>query len=276
MTSSNDPSTPPQTPSRKERRAAERAGRKTGTSSLDATSRSGPSLLIIGIAALVVGVAIALALVVASGGTGQEQTSLPAVSQTDVAAPPKDLRVGRSLGDPEAPVKVDVFEDPQCPACGLYTERIEPLLIAGPVSDGTVFLTYKDLPFLGPESLDAAVAMRVAEQLGGKFWDYHGIMFHNQQGENKGAFSQARLADMAELVGLERGAFLAEMRDPATYEKAVQAEAAEAATLGLKSTPSILVNGQLIPGGVPTGDDLSALIEAPASGAPASGAPGAG
>ncbi len=80
---------------------------------------------------------------------------------------------GRSLGDPDAPVKIEVFEDPQCPACGRYTERIEPLLIAGPVTDGTVFLTYRDFPFLGQESLDAAVAMRVAEDLDGKFWDYH-------------------------------------------------------------------------------------------------------
>ena len=146
---------------------------------------------------------------------GFEDDKLPAVAMPEVPAPAAELRVGRSLGDPAAPVKIDVFEDPQCPACGLYTERIEPLLIAGPVTDGQVFLTYRDFPFLGQESLDAAVAMRVAEAMDGKFWDYHALVFHNQDGENQGAFTLDRLADMAELLGLDRETFLAEMEDPA-------------------------------------------------------------
>ena len=144
---------------------------------------------------------------------------------------------------------------------------IEPLLIGGPVADGQVFLTYKDFPFIGSESLDAAVAMRVAEAMDGKFWDYHSLVFHNRHGVEQGAFSLARLADMAELAGLDRAAFLAEMWDPTIYQEAVVAEAAEAAALGLSSVPSVLVNGELIPGGVPTWDVLSAAIEAAASGA---------
>ncbi len=191
----------------------------------------------------------------------------PAVSQADVAAPAEDLRVGRSLGNPDAPIRIDVFADPQCPPCAAYAEYIEPLLIGGPVADGEVFLTYKDFPFISPESLDAAVAMRVAEAMGGKFWDYHALVFHNQHGVEQGAFSLARLADMAELVGLDRAAFLAEMWDPTIYQEVVVAETAEAAALGLSSVPSVLVNGQPIPGGVPTWDVLSAAIEAAASGA---------
>jgi protein-disulfide isomerase len=221
---------------------------------------------------LVTGGAIAIALVtivalvVISGGL--EGDEVAAVSAPDVPAPAQELRQGRSLGDPAAPVRIEVFEDPQCPACGLYTERIEPLLIAGPVTDGQVFLTYKDLPFIGPESLDAAVAMRVADALDGKFWDLHAVVFHNQDGENQGAFSTDRLADMAELVGLDREAFLEEMQDP-TYEAAVQAEAAEAAALEINSTPSLVINGEVLRG-VPEWDDLKARIEA------AAGAAGAG
>ena len=191
---------------------------------------------------------------------------MPAVAKADTRAPAAELRVGRSLGDPGAPVRIDVFEDPQCPACAAYTARIEPLLIAGPVSAGQVFLTYKDFPFLGPESLDAAVAMRVAEAMDGKFWDYHSLIFHNRHGENQGAFSLDRLTDMAELVGLDRAAFLAEMWDPTVYQEAVEAEAAEAAALGIDAVPSLVVNGEIM-SGVPEWDALSAAIEAAASGA---------
>ena len=212
-------------------------------------------------AAIAIAVVAIVALVVISGGF--EKGGLPAVAQPDIPAPAADLRVGRSLGDPEAPVKINVFEDPQCPACGAYTARIEPLLIAGPVTDGQVFLTYKDYPFIGQESLDAAVAMRVAEAMDGKFWDYHAAVFHNQHGENQGAFTLDRLADIAELAGLDRDTFLDEMKDPA-YQAAVQAEVTEGASLGVQSTPSLFVNGELVRG-VPTWEDLKARISTAAS-----------
>ena len=87
--------------------------------------------------------------------------------------------------------------------------------------------------------------MRVAEALDGKFWDYHQVVFHNQDGENDGAFTRDRLADMAELVGLDRDDFLRQMDDP-SYRAAVEAEVLEGAELGINSTPTLVVNGELI------------------------------
>jgi protein-disulfide isomerase len=224
-------------------------------------------MLVISVAAIIIGFVIIVALIGISGGLGDDGTGMPAVAASDIAPPAQDLRQGRSLGDPNAPVKIEVYEDFQCPACGLYTERIEPLLIAGPVADGTAYLTIKDFPFIGQESLDAAVAARVAEDLDGKFWDYHGLLFHNQHGENQGAFSRERLADMAVLVGLDRQAFLDGL-DDAGYQAAIEAEHAEGADLGVSSTPTLFVNGELIRG-VPSWDDLAAVIATAASGQPA-------
>jgi protein-disulfide isomerase len=262
MTSQTDPSAAGQGPSRKERRAAERSARKSGSPLPSTSQSSGRSMWLITGAAIAIALLAIVGLVAISGGFEGQKAA--AVSKPDVPAPAQELRVGRSLGDPEAPVRIDVFEDPQCPACGLYTERIEPLLIAGPVTDGQVFLTYKDLPFIGQESLDAAVAMRVAEEMDGKFWDYHALVFHNQEGENKGAFTLDRLADMAELLDLDRETFLTEMKDPA-YLEAVQAEAAEGAALDISSTPSVVVNGEVLRG-VPEWAGLKERIAAAASG----------
>ena len=196
----------------------------------------------------------------AAGPTSPADADRSPVSVPEWPAPQPGLRVGRSLGDPQAPVKVDVYEDPQCPPCARFAEVIEPLLVAGPVTDGEVFLTYKDLTILGQESLDAAVAMRVAETLDHKFWDYQRLLFHNQSGENAGAFRLERLADIAEAVGLDREAFLREMEDPA-YLEAVLAEGAEARALGIRSTPSLVING-VITEGSPTWEDLVSLIGA--------------
>jgi protein-disulfide isomerase len=267
MNAKSDPPATSQTVSRRERRAAERAARRGGAPAVTTSkTRPGPSALIISVAAIIIGFVVIAALIGISGGLGGG-SAMAAVEPAQITAPPQDLRVGRSLGDPAAPVKIEVFEDFQCPACGAYTKSVEPLLLApdGPVADGTVFVTIKDFPFLGQESLDAAVAARVAEALDGKFWDYHGILFHNQHGENQGAFTRDRLADMAEVVGLDRQAFLDGLDDPA-HLQAIQAEKAEGADLGVNSTPTLFVNGQILRG-VPSWDDLSTQIEAAATSA---------
>jgi protein-disulfide isomerase len=248
-----------ETMTRKQRRAAERAARKGGGSSgsSGSTKSSRPSMLVIAGGAIVIAVIAVVGLMLVSGSVGEESSS---VTAAEVPPPAEELQVGRSLGDPEAPVKIDVFEDPQCPACGLFTERIEPLLIAGPVTDGEVFLTYRDMAFLGQESFEAAAAMRAAEELDGKFWEYHDVVFANQSGEGAGAFTDSRLADMAELVGIDREAFLAELEDP-KYIAAVEAETSEGRALGVSSTPTLIINGELSPG-VPDWDELRASINA--------------
>jgi len=219
--------------------------------------------MVISIGAVIIGLLVVGALVVFSGGFGDDDTA--AVSEPAEQPLVQELAVGRSLGDPDAPVKIDAYEDPQCPACGLFTSNIEPLLVAGPIKDGKVFFTYKDFAFLGEESFDAATAMRVAEELDGKFWDYHQIVFENQINENQGAFSMDRLADMAELIGLDRDEFLAEMENPVHLE-AVEAEGLEGRELGVNSTPSLAINGELTRG-VPQWEELEALIDDPIAGA---------
>ncbi len=182
------------------------------------------------------------------------------MSKPDVPAAAAELRDGRTLVKPGAtpPVRIDAYEDPQCPACGMFTERIEPLLIAEHVASGTASFTYNDFPFLGDESWDAAIAMRVAEDMGGKFWDYQQAVFHNQDGENQGAFSRDRLADIAELVGLDRAEFLAALDKP-EYRAAIEAERATAVDLTVNSTPTLVINGEMIRG-VPKWEDLDAMI----------------
>jgi predicted DsbA family dithiol-disulfide isomerase len=195
--------------------------------------------------------------------TGASPTTSPDVSWVLVpegSAPPQALRHGRSLGDPGAPVRIDVYQDAQCPPCARFSEDIGPLLIAGPVAEGEVFLTYRDCALLGQESIDAAVGMRVAEALGGRFWDYEQVLYHNQGRENSGDFSLERLADIADAIGIDREAFLREMQDP-TYLEGVQAETAEARELGIDGVPSLVIDGDILVG-LPTWEELEAAIDA--------------
>jgi protein-disulfide isomerase len=250
------PSRPARSTTRRERRAAERRARREAPA---VQPRSSRSILGLSIGAIILGVASVLLLVLAGGGP---DGSMPPVTAEGAVAPPAELRDGRSLGDPAAPVLIEAFADPQCPACGAFTAGIEPLLL-GPIREGIVRYTYRDLAFLGPESVDAAAAMRAAEVLGGRFWDLHALVFANQHHENQGAFSRERLADLAVLAGLDRAAFLAGLDDPA-HREGVLAESALATELGIASTPTLVVDGQVLPG-VPEWTTLRAIIDAAAA-----------
>jgi protein-disulfide isomerase len=252
---------------RKQRRAAERAARKGGprpASAAPARERPGTPILLVSAGAIVIGLVAVVILVAVSGGLGGDDVA--AVSEPDTPAPAAELHQGRTLVAPDAvePVVVEAFEDPQCIHCGNFTARIEPLIVGGPVADGVASFTYKDFVIFGEESLDAAVAQRVAEDMDGKFWEFHHVLFHNQAGVEDGSFTRDRLADMAVLVGLDRDEFLERMDDP-VYREAVAAEGQEGASLGVSSTPSVFVNGERLEGSV-TWESLRDAIEAASAG----------
>lgn len=177
---------------------------------------------------------------------------------------------GKSMGDPNAPVRVDVWEDFQCPGCVYYSTQIEPLLIENYVSTGKVYYTYNFFLILGgnnpnSESYKAAyAAMCALEQE--RFWDYHDLLFLNWMGENVGAYSDARLFAMAESLSLDMPAFKKCYQDR-KYASVIQGENNKARELGLTSTPSILINGQLAqssagPQYIPSYQDLARQIDA--------------
>jgi protein-disulfide isomerase len=180
---------------------------------------------------------------------------------------------GYALGDPAAPVTIEVYEDFQCPYCHLFTEQIEPQIIDTYVRPGIARLVFRDLPFLGEESRWAAVAARLASQQG-LFWPMHDYLFANQLGENAGSFTPDRLMAMAQAAGLDMDTFIAGLQVPAARALYAQVEAEayqRASALGIKATPTVVVNG------VPTASvdlaSVSAAIEAALAGS-ASASPG--
>lgn len=213
-------------------------------------------LVLTTIGALVVGLVLVVGLFIINrpGGSG-------AIIAAGGPPAPAALIHGRSVGDPAAPVTIEVWSDFQCPVCDRLATQIEPLLRTTFIPDGTVRLVYRDFAFLGRESTDAAIAARAAEGLNGSFWAYHDLLFANQGArENGGAFSRDRLADIAVAAGLDRAAFSAAMDDP-EYTSAVIAETAQGNSLGIQSTPTLLINGAMY-SGIPQWSELTSMIEA--------------
>jgi protein-disulfide isomerase len=169
------------------------------------------------------------------------------VTVTPAALPDAD---GLSLGDPNAPVTIDVFEDFQCPACQRFTESTEPLVIQNLVASGQARYVFHNYPFLdgdgvgsGESDQAANAAMCANEQ--DKFWEMHSILFANWNGENQGAFSSRRLQAMAESLGLDMDAFNS-CFSANKFEAEIQADFELGGQMGVSGTPTVFVNGQRV------------------------------
>lgn len=167
------------------------------------------------------------------------------VTVTPAALPQAD---GLSLGDPNAPVTIDVFEDFQCPACQRFSESTEPLVIQNLVATGKARYVFHNYPFLdgngagssGESDQAANAAMCANEQ--GKFWEMQSILYANWNGENLGAFSSRRLQAMAESIGLDLDAFNSCFNEN-RYRAEIQADFDLGEQMGVSGTPTVFVNG---------------------------------
>lgn len=156
----------------------------------------------------------------------------------------------RSLGNPDAPVVIQAWEDFRCPACAQWTRAIEPQLIEEYITPegeqgGQVRLEYHYFP-LSSHGDTAFQSAQAAECAGDQnaFWPYHDRLFSATDG-GAAAFTIDRLLLYAEELGLNTTTF-SQCLVGQQYLRQVQQSANDAIAQGLNSTPSILINGQLI------------------------------
>jgi protein-disulfide isomerase len=175
---------------------------------------------------------------------------------------------GKDIGDPNAKIVIQTYEDFQCPSCKTYTLNVERQLLQSTyISSGQVYYEYMQFPFIDSNSLTkeshqaANASMCALEQ--GRFWDYHDILFANQSAvENGGAFNDKRLQAFAESLGLDMAAFN-KCFSADTYSAEIEADIQEGKAAGVTGTPTIFLNGTLVtPGYVPTYDEIKSAIDA--------------
>jgi len=175
---------------------------------------------------------------------------------------------GKAIGNPNAKVKVEVYEDFQCPSCKAYTDDAEQQLFQSTyITSGEVYYVDRLYPFLDQASITkeshqaANASMCALEQ--GRFWDYHNILFANQGVvENGGAFNDKRLQAFAESLGLDMTAFN-KCFSANKYSADIEADFQMGLAAGVHSTPSVFVNGtEVTPGFRPTYNDLKSAIDA--------------
>lgn len=171
---------------------------------------------------------------------------------------------GTSLGDPNAKVKIQLFEDFQCSACKNYAAEIEPRVISEIVAPGLAYYEFYNFPFLDDRSVDkgsdrAALASECAAEQN-LFWDYKHILFANQTGI-QGQFNDIRLEAFAKSLGLDMNAYKSCVQT-AKYQTQVDADLKYGNELGVTGTPTVFVNGiDASPGQVPSFERIMELVQ---------------
>ncbi len=170
------------------------------------------------------------------------------------------------LGDPNAPAKIDIYEDFQCIACEQYTTNTEPQVIKDLVATGKAYYSYHTFIVIdqatgGTESAQAANAAMCANDQG-KFWEYHDMLYQNWNGEGQGAFIDKRLVAFAQSIGLDMNKFNTCFKNN-TFKSQIQADISAGEKAGVTGTPSVFVNGkEIAPGQIPTYAQIQAAVQA--------------
>lgn len=170
------------------------------------------------------------------------------------------VRDANRLGDKTAKVTVIEFADFQCPYCERWFQQVEPQIVQQYVQTGKVNFVYKHSAFLGQESDWAAQAAECAADQG-KFWEYHDLLFQQQNGENQGTFVKDNLIGFAQQLELDRSKFTACLQNDQTLDR-VQADTQEAQQASVNGTPTFFINGQRIVGAQPYSTFQAAIEQA--------------
>jgi protein-disulfide isomerase len=119
---------------------------------------------------------------------------------------------------------------------------VEPKLYKEYVKDGTLRIEWRDFPYRGRESVNAAVAARAAPAQG-KIWAYHDVLYDSQFS----GYSDENLMALAKEAGLDTQRFESDYED-ARYEPSVRADFQKGLDLGVNGTPTFFINGKMLVG----------------------------
>jgi|WetSurMetagenome_2_1015567.scaffolds.fasta_scaffold192961_2 protein-disulfide isomerase len=196
---------------------------------------------ILWIAAIIVVALIVAAILIVPGLMNTQQ------SVSNISVPtefPRPQANGRSMGNPNAPVKVVEYADFLCSHCRDFAQETEPEIVQKYVATGKVYFTYFPYPFLSSDSVTPAEAALCAMDQN-KFWPYHDILYENMVATEGNPIDQAHLEAYAQKVGLDLGAFKT-CRSSGKHQQEIKDLLAAGKAAKVQGTPSFQVGDQLV------------------------------
>ncbi len=165
-----------------------------------------------------------------------------AVNYDSASLPDSPLGV-RTLGNPDAPVKIEEFASLTCGHCAAFHNSTFPQLKTKYIDTGKVFFTFTDFPLNAP-ALDGTMVARCMPPE--RYFTFLSFLFQTQE---QWAFSQEyknSLRQNAKLAGMTDERFDSCLADTELKDGVVARMQDKAKTHTLTSTPSFVINGTTV------------------------------
>jgi protein-disulfide isomerase len=225
--------------SRKEQREEARRQREEREAEERKKQRRKRRMWQIGAGVVVAAAVIIIAIAVSSSGDGGGGTASKEEGNQTSDLFAGIAQDGVTLGNPQAKVTIYEFADLQCPFCRDFTKGPFPQIVQKYVKPGKVKLVWRNLTFLGGDSVTGARAA-IAAGAQNRLWNFVDLFYENQGAENSGYVTDKFIEDLAKEAGLDVNKLKADMSAPFVEEELGTAQN-QANQFGINSTPSFLI-----------------------------------
>ena len=176
---------------------------------------------------------------------------------------PRPMAQANMMGNPNAPVTIEIFSDFGCGHCAVFAQTTGEQLVDLYVESGQVSIVYNSVGYLlgNPISISTAEAAYCAGDQG-MFWEYHDILYANQANlfANINKKLDKTFIAYADSLGMDLNEFESCL-DNNKFNDVIAQDQEEAQDAEINSTPSFLVNGKLLVGNQPI-TEFQSVIEA--------------
>jgi protein-disulfide isomerase len=140
-------------------------------------------------------------------------------------------------------VTIEEFGDYQCPPCGALHPTLKTLKSE---YGARIQIVFRHFPLqIHNHALEAAYAAAAAG-LQGKFWEMHNLLYENQSLWSQVGDFRPILINFARQTGLDIPRFTRDI-DGIEVMSIVRDDTRRGSAAGVESTPTVFINGQLIP-----------------------------
>lgn len=228
--------------------------------------RSNTALLII--AAVLLAAGLGAWYLYSSAQTGSSTASNSAANRTPTTAKtssippnaPEGATPPNMSGSPSALVVLEEFADFQCGACASAHPVMNEIKSA---YGSKIRFVYRNYPLSIPahdKAYDASVAAEAAG-LQGRFWDMQNLLFNNQKAWTAAADYRKMWKEYAQRIGLDVPKWENDMLGIAAKTR-VDEDLKRGRAIGITGTPSLYINGNLVPTAELTVQGVKALVDA--------------
>ncbi len=168
---------------------------------------------------------------------------LSVITSAFAAAPGEKIRPANALGPADAPVTIEFFSDMQCPQCARYEPMVKS--VRTEFGDKTRFVI-RHFPLSGHEHAMLAACAAEAAANQHKFWEMVEALYKTQWMWARAPAPRTIFMDQAKSVGLDVDQFQKDLDDDALRER-IGADQEHARAVGVKTAPSVVINGYNLP-----------------------------